>query len=408
MAHFVRTQIDAVWVDGYVMPAADFIDLDSKLFRSINGDEGGLYSPTSPIVVGGSGLTVTGPTVVSGAAASTPGKLQTSGASRFVIGASDWPALSAAHPGRARTLLSSFAAGFQGLPTPPSPATNPLLQLTAPAKRLAGGAGVAAYVPAYDINDFRIAPEFWCPLRVHNGATLTSVDVSFRISTLTGRDALPTTLPKFRIVRVAVDGTIVPLEPGDNGVDGFVELKTRATLEEYFAGGAVQTITLNATQNNVVDVTQYSYFVHVIEETGGGKAWPMRAYVGYPACKSIVLSTSYTLSGTGVPTDSDYTLTAGDRILVAAGTNTDGIYVAAAGAWARASDMPSGEIVLPGSLIQVTHGRAWGGTVWQQSASSNRIVNSQSLSLVQPSVPMGNVFISARASFTGIADLSFQ
>jgi len=33
--------------------------LDAKTFKSINGDEGGVWAPSSPIVVGGSGMTVT-------------------------------------------------------------------------------------------------------------------------------------------------------------------------------------------------------------------------------------------------------------------------------------------------------------------------------------------------------------
>lgn len=407
MAHFTRTQVDATWINGYVMPAADFIDLDSKLFRSVNGDDGGLWSPSSPIILGGSGLTVTGPTVVSGAAASVPGNLQTSGTSRFVIGAGDWPALGAAHTGRARSLLSHFASGFQGAPTPPSPSNVPLLFLAPNAKRLAGGAGIAAFAPCYDINDYQVTPEFWCPLRVHNGATLGSVVVSFRISTIAGRSALPTSLPKFRIVRIGLDGTIVTLMPGDNGVDGFVAMPTPASIAAYFAGGAVQTLTLTATQNATVDVSQYSYFVHVVEEKGGGTAWPMRAFVGYQSCKGIVLNSAYALSGT-VATDTGYAIIAGDRVLVNAGTTSDGIYVVAAGAWARASDMPASIGVIPGSIVQITAGNAWGGTVWQQASSSTPIVGSNALSLVQPSTPQGNVFISARATFSGIADLSFQ
>ncbi len=49
------------WATGYVVTSADFLAIDSLLFKSINGDDGGTWAPSSLITIGGSGLRVTGP-----------------------------------------------------------------------------------------------------------------------------------------------------------------------------------------------------------------------------------------------------------------------------------------------------------------------------------------------------------
>jgi hypothetical protein len=55
MPHFVLTRAGG-WATLYVPTAADFNDLDTKTFKALNGDEGGSWSPSAAIVVGGSGM----------------------------------------------------------------------------------------------------------------------------------------------------------------------------------------------------------------------------------------------------------------------------------------------------------------------------------------------------------------
>lgn len=59
MGHFARTR--AMWTDGAdVVTAADLESFEQKMFKALNGDEGGTWAPTSPIIVGGNGLTLLG------------------------------------------------------------------------------------------------------------------------------------------------------------------------------------------------------------------------------------------------------------------------------------------------------------------------------------------------------------
>lgn len=57
MSHFALTR--STWVSGTALFAAELASIDSKTFKAINGDEGGTWAPSSPIVVGGAGMTIT-------------------------------------------------------------------------------------------------------------------------------------------------------------------------------------------------------------------------------------------------------------------------------------------------------------------------------------------------------------
>lgn len=67
MAHHTRTRVNlAAWASGAVSPT-EFDNLDANGFKSINGDDGGVWAPASPIELGGSGLKMTGPFEADGA-----------------------------------------------------------------------------------------------------------------------------------------------------------------------------------------------------------------------------------------------------------------------------------------------------------------------------------------------------
>ncbi|MGO1000824.1 phage tail-collar fiber domain-containing protein [Lysobacter sp. CA196] len=70
---------------------------------------------------------------------------------------------------------------------------------------------------------------------------------------------------------------------------------------------------------------------------------------------------------TGLPTIDGVALAAGDRILVRAQTNPvqNGLYVAAAGAWARAADADAAIEVTPGLFVTIEEGTANGDSLWQ-------------------------------------------
>lgn len=61
MAHFIRVRSLGLWVDGDVLQASEMELFDAQLSKAINGDEGGVYTPSATIEIGGShGLKMTG------------------------------------------------------------------------------------------------------------------------------------------------------------------------------------------------------------------------------------------------------------------------------------------------------------------------------------------------------------
>lgn len=63
MAHFDYTRPGGVWSGSVIVTTAEIEDLDSKTERAINGDEGGTWAPTDPIVIGGDGMEINGPLI---------------------------------------------------------------------------------------------------------------------------------------------------------------------------------------------------------------------------------------------------------------------------------------------------------------------------------------------------------
>jgi hypothetical protein len=93
------------------------------------------------------------------------------------------------------------------------------------------------------------------------------------------------------------------------------------------------------------------------------------------------------LSGLGVQGGGDWggSLTSGDRILVKNQTNAfdNGVYVASAGAWSRATDMDESAEVVPGMIISVAEGTTDADTVWELSANAPITIGVTNLTFIQ-------------------------
>jgi hypothetical protein len=61
MAHNSRIRAPGTWVSLTTVSPSEFEAFDAYTFSAINGDDGGTWAPTDPIVIGGDGLSVTGP-----------------------------------------------------------------------------------------------------------------------------------------------------------------------------------------------------------------------------------------------------------------------------------------------------------------------------------------------------------
>ncbi|MHA6907314.1 phage tail protein [Ralstonia pseudosolanacearum] len=83
---------------------------------------------------------------------------------------------------------------------------------------------------------------------------------------------------------------------------------------------------------------------------------------------SVRVATTAAIAKYGLQTIDGVALAAGDRVLVkdqAAALAENGIYVAAAGIWARAADADQALEVTPGMLVPVEEGAANGDSLWQ-------------------------------------------
>ncbi len=89
------------------------------------------------------------------------------------------------------------------------------------------------------------------------------------------------------------------------------------------------------------------------------------------------------LSGLATQAGGDWpaALTAGDRVLVkdqATGAN-NGLYVAAAGAWARATDADASAEVTPGMLVTIEEGATLADTVWELTTNGPIVLGTTAL-----------------------------
>jgi hypothetical protein len=100
-----------------------------------------------------------------------------------------------------------------------------------------------------------------------NGATISSVSVSLVVSST--HSSLPTTYPVIRVERTPL-GAGSTLGAQTLSTTANQSFPTPANLTAYLDGGLTQLLTYVCNQNNVVDSTQYLYYVQVTDETGGG------------------------------------------------------------------------------------------------------------------------------------------
>ena len=128
-----------------------------------------------------------------------------------------------------------------------------------------------------------------------------------------------------------------------------------------FAGsGSSSGVTLSGTVTNATDAVTKSYVDNLIN----GTKW----------LQPVVVIATTNIALTGLLTIDGYTVSAGERV-AATGQSTgsqDGVYVAAAGAWTRATDLPTGSDAA--SVAYFARGGLWRASV-QGEAAPHRIVD---------------------------------
>lgn len=232
-----------VWPTPVVPTPKRLSALDDAVARSVNADDGGVYAPLSPIIVGGSGLTLNG-----GGTSSLTGGVTTKSGGKVILGHNDFPTFGST---RSRTIL---------VPLTPTLVGN---EITA-----AGGI------------DSDISPQYGCirslipstaggskivfpiPKRyMHNGATLATATLTWRVWQ-PHNNGSPTIAPSMAIWRVTAAGTKLAL-------NSTPQLQVVTSGDAYYNKGNPQTLAYACNQNNVIDSTQFQYVFVWSEESGG-------------------------------------------------------------------------------------------------------------------------------------------
>lgn len=444
MAHNTRTQLDATWLGaGYAPTPADLMSLESKIFKGINGDDGGVYAPATPININtGAGLKLTGPLKVWGPS----GTLKSTSGARFAFGDNDFPVFPAGHPAQTRTLISpcmqgtsgpgSSFNGFSSIPrfdymgrqmtalgwlpslSPmPAPRTVTASSPSAPCT-LFGTLGAGVFLPG----------TLYVPLRVHHGATITTATFSFRVGVA---HAVTPTMPKARIIRVAKDGTKTLLTSVAAGADVNGWVPYSGTFVTWFDNQALKswTIACDVAGSNVIDTSLYSYFAEIVEESGPTLAVPsIKCPVNLATTGNVNrFSCPATIDGFAIPVT---------QIRVLLWLQTDptenGIYMSPAGGaggqFIRDTDMSSADATLKpwsanvlGSAIFCGASGTANNNVWFQqtsptlqfngfpgSVSTAPVTFDKVGSAAVVAAAQGNIWIAVACQFTNITDGKFQ
>jgi len=247
MAHNQRFASDVFYVNGRAIPAAYFQQVDTAQAAAFNADTGGDWSPSSPVVIGGAGVSIAGPWVlVNGQRIVTP-----SGSGvRVVFADNDAPLI---HP-------TNFPLASRTIVTPCSAAARRVGR-TAPAVRSNSldlhAAGLAGLHPG---------SRWLVPLAVHDGAVFGSVTLNF---TTVPHTSLPTSLPQMRVTAVDVFGNITPLG-GASGTPGWVSYPKPGNVLAYSGLNLQLLYPLRGTV--IVNRSAFVYYADVIDESGGAGA----------------------------------------------------------------------------------------------------------------------------------------
>ena len=425
MPNNTRTQNDATWVNGYEPPREDWEDLDRKIFGSWNGDKGGVYCAPyvngSRYVFGGTGgLQVQGPTRLTyGGAIYAP-------ASGFIIRDGAWPKLSSTHAGATRKIVQ------------PIEQYHTQRHWLWTRRNHFGLVGVGSTALACRLTSSREieTSDLYVPLRVIDGSTLKSVELNFRVASR--RIYAPHAMPKMRVLRVPKNsggnfGETLP-EPLKKTSDGlgfdFTPLVT--TPDAWYNEGKVQSFTYVCDQNHVIDVENYSYVVHIVEEQGALTPEDEFDGIRFAERKNdvayVVANTDTDLSGSGaLETDGDITFS-GLRMLVIDPPSlmedgvvgysaiANGIYTLnIAGAWTRAPDLDATEDFSPNWIVIANTSKKWRCSTFQcqfpSSATRVDVTSSAAASRtrisITPAYAKGNIYHSLVPTFA-VSDLRFQ
>lgn len=241
MPHNKHLSFAGQWPGANTVYGPTLRQLDQSIFEAVNGDDGGTWVPTSPICIGGQGLRLTtASSLISGDVITQKNSVG------IELADSDWPTFVA---NRTRSIFvpfsswaelsNDYARNFDASPFFP---------------KRNGQNVVADLLLNVPLND---------ALRLHNGATLASIDMHIRVPVPHAGSGSPSAVASgFNVFRTSPGATTQYLNSA--GVSGLPD--TVASLDAYYNNGVPRTFSFTCNQNNVIDTLSWSYIIQIIDK----------------------------------------------------------------------------------------------------------------------------------------------
>lgn len=260
MAHLNRIWTDSILVRGYIT-GVELRDLDVNTYKAVDGD-GGSWTPSSPIEIGGAGMVAAGRGWIMFGA----GAVATTGVGapiEFDKGyADDYFGF-----GDANTMRTPSCVTELGHPVVNSPYSfNGFNISNTPRWNTVKSYFAYVRIPSNSATDTPI--QFVCPINVYNGAYIDTATLRFTVGYV--HSNVPQNLPKIRIIAVDEEGNILVLRNADSTTDpdGYQPIGAPVSGSAWYNSGAEQTFNYVCNVSHKIDVSKYSYYVDVIEENG--------------------------------------------------------------------------------------------------------------------------------------------
>ena len=400
----IRPIADA-WAN--ILPS-DLATLETNLAAGINGVDGSTHAPVAPIVLAGvDGLKLSGPAVIArGGRMTTTSDPSAATSPTITCSDNDWPVIDISNSYSARKLVVPLTNARGEVP------------FTWTVRRET--AALQAYSPMFQFGttDAMRASRAYVPMRAHDGATLTSLSVSFRVGA--PHTALPTLMPSVRVLQIDTNGNPAVMTSLAAGADvnGYVYMPKPSSAAAWTNNLLTQTLVVPCDQNNAIDVGRYGYVVELVDEQGlTGYPWALN-YVGGNQVLTSSLGTNTTLSGPALGAGT------GDIVLVKdqSDPNTNGLYTVASGVWSRAWPLSAATQFTQGLVVPlVSFTDPWNSySMWQVAPSISTWTPDKTPLLFQTTTDTaspaegssffghGLLWQSAIASYTNIRDLRPQ
>lgn len=265
MAHFLRIWKDSILIRGFIT-GEEVRDFDQNTYRAINGDDGGEWTPSSPIVIDGEGMIAAGKGWIldsAGAVAETGPDAPI----EFDKGdETDYFGFDATNTARSPICVTHLAHPIVNSPY----GYNGFNRRTNPRWNIVQSDSAVVINPSTTSSE---AIRYVCPINVYNGGTFSTAVLKFAVGQL--HTNVPEFLPQMRLIAVSKAGDeIIPLRlvtSVKTDSEGFQSIANPASGPLWNIGNAEQSFTYSCTSNHIADIAKYNYFIEIVEEHGANK-----------------------------------------------------------------------------------------------------------------------------------------